>query len=541
MREDMDKMKINFFTDISHEFRTPLTLLSGPLDDVIRTGNIGQEDLRKLELAKRSSDRLLQLTNQLLEYNNIDKNYLVLSITEGDIVSSISTFVDTFSYEATRNGVSITFSGLAGHKCGFDEVKLRRIMSNLVSNAIKYSPDGGSIDIKVSTLNKDEITGKYGACEGFQEMEKGIEISVSDTGIGIPKDKLESIFERYRRAADDPKLTSISGFGIGLHYTRQLVSAHGGYIIARHNSPAGSVFSFIIPEGLKPDSVIKEESGTAEKPEGTIVPDSLLESEISFDIDKRILAVDDDPEMLEYISGILSDHYEIITVSNGQQALDMMRDVFIDLVISDVMMPKMSGFELCRTIKKDPVLSSIPVMLLTAKGDMDSRIAGLNVGADMYVTKPFDSRHFMAMVNNVLANHEKKQQIISRSTSETLESKDFSELVDNETDMAFLQMLYSLIDSNLGESQINMDFLIRELGQSRTGFYMKMKSLTGKSPGQFVTDYKMSKAAELLAEGKHSIKEIALMVGYESSQSFSRVFKKSFGLSPTEYMVSSRE
>jgi len=536
VKDEITRLKINFFTNLSHEFRTPLTLLTGPLKDLQTDTTLSEKNKKKVEVMGRSVTKLQHLANQILEYNNVDVKYSNLNLKEGDISKSLSEIAETFQYTATENGVNISTSGLKPLRCSFDEIKLNRIMSNILSNAIKYSPGGGLVTIQTDTLSKAQAESLYG--DGLNS-DNYVEIKVSDEGIGVPKEKLEAIFNRYERAEiDNEDLSKIDGFGIGLHYTRQLVTVHKGRIIARQNTPKGSIFSFILPMEISLEAE-EEQNPQAQAPLSEqaveVTTEVPWEIESPADEDTTILIVDDDDDIRDYLSDMFCEDYNILCASNGQDALDIMKKKYVDILICDVMMPGINGYQVCNAVKSDLQTSSIPVILLTAKNDLRSQIQGLNIGADAYIGKPFESEYLKAMVKNILWNRSKKQKAITSSTSTTLAQSEAVQAMENESDKKFIEKLYKLLDEHLSEAEINIDFLTRELGMSRTGFYMKLKGLTGKSPLQLINDYRMNRALEMLEKGDYSIKEISYLVGYEVRQSFTRSFKKAFGCNPTEY------
>lgn len=528
-KEEMSKMKIDFFTNISHEIRTPLTLVAAPLKDIRRNEILSESASRKLDIVDKSVRQLLILTNQLIEYNNIDTDISNLTLKVSDILPVVKDLVEVFSYNAEDVDVHIGISGLTSVVWKYDEVKVGRILSNLLSNAVKYSPDGGDIDINISIIGWEKAKTIYGPDIPEQEY---LEIKVSDEGMGIPPEKIKEIFERFERVTQAEGQRNISGYGIGLHYAKQLVTAHQGYILAQANTPKGSIFRFILPKEIRKKQNRQEVEPIAINMEkDAAFPQGLLQNNENL----LILIVEDEKDMREYLSELFSTYYRTLTAVDGFEALTLLRDNYVDLVISDVMMPRMNGYELCKAIKEDSQSGYTPVILLTAMTDLKSNIRGLNTGADAYVGKPFDQDYLLAVVNSAIVNRRKKQNAISRMTSTTLgEAK--SEDIYNPGDKAFLERLYKIFDEHLSESDFNINFIVNELGMSRTYFYMKIKNMTGKPPIQFFNDYKMNRSKEFLRSGRYSIKEIAYMVGYEASRSFSRSFKRTFGYNPTEFI-----
>ena len=323
----------------------------------------------------------------------------------------------------------------------------------------------------------------------------------------------------------------MKGFGIGLHYTRQLVQAHGGEIIAEHNEPAGSVFRFVIPDNLR----IPEADAA---PTETVHAAGLVPSDekMEYVSGLSILVVDDNDDLREYVMEMFSGTNNVTGASDGQMGLDAVRSQYFDIVISDVMMPVMDGYALCRAIREDPELCALSVVLLTAKTDTLSQVQGLETGADAYVSKPFDPMYLRALINNIARRRAQRQDALVRTTSGTLDALPEEVAPANPFDKKFLTDLYAILDAHLEQEEIDVNAVLQDMCMSRTSFYMKLKALTGQSPLQFINEYRMSRAAELLKTGRHSIKEVALMVGYQERRSFTTRFKTTFGCTPTEFL-----
>lgn len=555
LQNELNEQKINFFTNISHEFRTPLSLIYGPLKDIERSEPETSETARKLSLIDRSVQKMLQLTNQLLEYNNLDLDSGRLSLARKDIAASLREIVDTFSDAAAKAGLTLTLGGPDSRTCLFDEVKLNRIMSNLLSNAIKYSEPGGSIEVSLAEADAATANAEF---PGTDFACGCISIRVADTGIGIAEDKLQAVFERHHRELHEGSMREVSGFGIGLHYTRQLIELHHGRIKAEQNHPKGTVMGFMIPaddEAYAAD-LARESGGEAygrdaagqpadEDCRGAAGDGRPCASDAAGTVGDRaeadeaspertILIVEDNDDMRGYVSEILGRKWRTAAVRDGRECLDYLEGNYADLVLSDVMMPRMDGWTLCGEIKGNSVFNGLAVILLTAKGDLSSQIRGLNLGADAYVSKPFDPEYLTAVVGSVLRNREQRQRLIGRTTSGSI-SASTGDAALSEEEKDFLGRYYGLIDAHIAEEDVNIDFYAKELALSRTAFYTKVKSLTGMSPQQFLNAYRMNKAAELLAAGRHNVNEVAEIVGFQSREGFTRAFKRAFGLAPKDY------
>ena len=524
LTRQVDKMKLDVFTNLSHEFRTPLTLVSVPLRDMLHDNDLTDAERSKLGIMERNVEKLQRLTDQLLEYDKIDKDFGKLDLKKKDVVKELTEIAENFQYTAQKNGSPIVVTTKEPIEIAYDDIKIGRVMSNLLNNAIKYSPDGGEITISAALVSAKEATKTYGR----PFTSNCLEVIVKDHGKGIPADKLEKIFDQYARV-DEAGTEGIHGFGIGLHYTRQLVHAHGGSILAAQNQPKGSVFRFVIPDNLL------EQAGPDAADPGTI-PDIPADETPDYVTGLSILVVEDNDDLREYLVDMFAKGNNVTGAADGQKGLEAAKAQYFDLVISDVMMPVMDGFELCKALREDPDLCAISVVLLTAMADTGSQIHGLNIGADAYVGKPFDPLYLRALVGSIARRRALRQEALVHATSKTLETLPEEVVPEAPFDRTFITRLYGILDEHLKQEEIDIDAILQELGMSRTGFYMKVKALTGQSPLQLINEYRMNRAAELLRSGEYSVKEIAYMVGYQERRSFTARFKAQFGCTPTEYL-----
>lgn len=530
MKEQLNETKINFFTNISHEFRTPLSLIYAPLKSLGKI-DLPEEGHNLISIIGRNVQKLLRLTNQLLEYNNIDKDYSRLYLEERDIVKVINETVEAFRYVAHEKNVRLSVIGLGSLRCFFDEVKLNRILSNIISNSIKYSPNGGDVLINVSILENDEAHERY---PGLKDNCKFVEISVLDNGIGIPEGKLTEIFDRYHRQVVDADITHISGFGIGLNYTKQLIEVHRGEIIAEHNQPNGSIFRFVLPldATVYDNSEIVETQGE-QLP--TMVPFDFDTENIDTSRKHSILVVEDDPDMRSYIHDILLPYYFVYQAADGKLALDVLENCPVDIIVADIMMPRMDGYNLCKTVRDKLEWSNISMIFLSGKSEIKDQINGLSLGVDAYVNKPFDPDYLVALVKNVIVNRERIQQAILQLTPQTLLEEKNQVACGTHKDLKFIQQIHEIMDENLADVDFNISSMAQTLGMSRTGFYTKIKTLTGLKPIEFYNNYRLNKAAEYLVTGEYTASEVGYMVGFSALQSFSRSFQNKFGVTPKEY------
>ncbi|MBO6239162.1 MAG: response regulator, partial [Bacteroidales bacterium] len=381
-----------------------------------------------------------------------------------------------------------------------------------ISNAVKYTPEHGEITVSARI-------------EGASAV-----IDVADTGIGISPDKVEQIFGRFQRLGEKVGGDLPSGFGIGLNYARYLAGVHKGDLSVRANDPIGSVFTFSFPweKGNYTDAAVWQESGSVETEAGAVAetdPDS-GEEEV------RILVVEDNADMREYIRGFLSEHFKVMMAGDGEQAWKCIRISAPDLIVSDVMMPYKDGYTLCKELKNDPEYCHIPIILLTAKADMENQLHGLDLGADGYLGKPFDPTYLTALVRNLLANRRRLQGLLADRTSSSPAEDPRPDGLTLQ-DRAFLDKCYRIIDEHISDEEFGVTALSLEMGMSRTSVFSKIKALVGQSPQAFLTNYRLNRAMELLKTGEYNISEVGYKVGFGTLTGFSRSFKNKFGVPPS--------
>lgn len=527
--ERISEMKINFFTNISHEFRTPLTLITSPLKQ-LETQWQSDNDNFLFGLINRNIQKMMRLTDQLLEYNRQKPPIVQIDFTTGDIVHFVNETIHIFQYNADQKGIRIFQKGMQNLITRFDEAKINDILSNLLDNAIKYSPRKTNIIVNVSLIKVEEVQTRYLKLK-HNDCQQFIEITVKDNGMGIPEYQKTEIFDRYKRAEEMAKQMNINGFGIGLHYTRQLIENHGGDIRVTDNYPKGTIFSFVIPYLCDSETHLSElqsEAFTNETNDISEPPKTTFQH-------KTIVVVEDNIDLNLYLEKTLAQYYKVITMSNGQECLEALPNIEADIIITDRIMPDMNGDQLCKYLRNSIQWSTLPIIMLTAKTDKGSQIQGFNFGADAYITKPFDLDYLIARINNLLSNREIMQQKLLNMTSEELKKDDrFSHNI-NPSEREFLEKLYHLIDTHMSEPNFNINSIIQELYMSRTNFYGKIKNLTGQNPSNFYNTYRMNKALEYIRMHKYNLSEIAEMTGFSSLGSFSRAFKEHFGISPSKY------
>jgi signal transduction histidine kinase/DNA-binding response OmpR family regulator/ligand-binding sensor domain-containing protein len=514
----INRMNMNFFTNVSHEFRTPLTMISGPVATLCNDNTITGDNKKILYIIQRSVNRMLKLVNQLLDFNKLEEDVLKLHVRHVDIISELQNIADIFRINAENKQISLVTKGLEDTFITWlDTDKLDKIIGNLLSNALKFTPSGGKITMS------------------FDLQNEYVKIVVEDSGCGIPFDKLEKIFERYYQIIDNENGTYNYGTGIGLYYAKRLTQLHHGEIFAENGAEGGAIFTLLFPTA---DNIYSAEEKAAEREEQnevfplqTAAQLGKMKNEHSERTPYEILVVDDDTEIGYYLNTLLSAEYKVINRFDADSAYKAIEEEMPDLIISDVVMPGMSGYEFCRAIKDDLQLCHLPVILVTAKTTVESQVQGLDAGADAYVTKPFAPDYLLALIRSQLKNREKIRNILSTKTK----TDKSVEKILSPHDNALMTELYRLMETELSNSELNISKITDALKISRTKLYYKIKGLTGINPNTFFKTYKLNRAAELLAEGKMNVSEIADYTGFSTLSHFSASFKKQFGVSPSEY------
>jgi signal transduction histidine kinase/ligand-binding sensor domain-containing protein/DNA-binding response OmpR family regulator len=513
-------MKLRFFTNISHEFRTPLTLINAPLEKLLQPENKFNETQQyHLGLIQKNSERLLKMVNQLMDYRKLEAGSLVLEPSHGDIVGFCKNIWSAFGVLAEQKQIKYTFhSKFEKLEMSFDPDKLDKILSNILSNAFKFTEKYGSISVNMMKFVSDDHS-------------KMIEISVKDSGIGISEKDLNHIFDRFY-SVSPKKGGKIEGTGIGLTLAKELTELHKGNITVRSALGEGAEFIVRLPiichypvlqvaDNKEPDNKVK-----------LIHESNINEIDLKLDHNNKgakpiILLVEDDDELRDFIKNELKNDYQIILARNGEEGLRKASLEIPNLVLSDVMMPVMDGFELCKTLKADERTSHLPVILLTARQSHQQQLEGFDAGADDYVFKPFSVALLKSRVHNLLNNRSK---IIEKFNSGKSLSFD-NENADNR-DTRFIQRIIGLVLENISEENINADYIANKLLVSRSLVYLKIEAMTGQSVNEFVRNIRLKKSLRLLEQKNMTITEIATAVGFSSQSYYTRSFKKQYGVSP---------
>lgn len=529
----MAEMKMTFFTNISHELRTPLTLISAPLEQLILMEGHDLPVKRLLDTVSRNVQRLLQLMNQLLDFRKMEAGMLSLKVAPLDLVQSIRNIKMVFEFEAKEKQINLVFdSEQEESDILLDIDKVEKIMHNLLSNAIKHTSSRGTIRITLTKLSYEEAFSYYTMEQ--QTLCPYIEISVSDSGPGVSPDKIGELFVRYRQL-ETGRRPDYAGTGIGLHYSKRLVETHKGFIRAQTREEGGMNFSFILPLDK---SIYSENEKVMRISTIKPVADPVISAEATKEDEMSrhrysVLIAEDSLELMAFLRNLLSESYELFEAVDGTEAWDIAQRESPDLIVSDVLMPGMNGYQLCEKVKQHPELSHIPIILLTAKSTEYDQIEGLEKGADTYICKPFNVTYLLLSMRNLLQSREKLRNFYSMPQTDTGEE---APVRLSFHDQLFMDKLTALLKSELSNSELNINTLSRELGFSRTNFYRKLKGLTDMSPVDFIRSYRLRCAAEMIQEGMFHLNEIAEKTGFGTYSYFSISFKKQFGVSPREYI-----
>lgn len=515
--QELDEMKSRFFANIAHEFRTPLTLISGPVENLLED-NKDKYVREQLMLVKNNSGRLLGLINQLLDLSKLESGVTKLELHKSDVMAFVKGVTFSFQSLADEREISLEcHTTPAALIMDFDRDKLEKVMANLLSNAFKFTPDLGSVKVFAKFTNADG--------------QNNLEIRVKDSGAGIPEDQIGFIFNRFYQA-DNAPVRNAQGSGIGLALTKELVELHGGTISV--SSPeGGAVFSVSLP--VRDDATVTsmpatENLTTAIQAEtlhvnGNGAGEQIVHSEN--DAAEIVLVIEDNAEVRHFIIESLRGHYKIISAVDGDEGIAMAFDHIPDLIVSDVMMPGKSGFDVSRTLKADERTSHIPVILLTAKAGFENKMEGLETGADDFIPKPFSTRELLTRIRNLIITRKKLRE---KYLSYALSGNNTSETIED----AFLIKLREAIETRLDDTEFSVEDLCREVGMSRTHLHRKLKALTNQSASQFIRILKLQHGQQLLRQGKFNVSEVADKVGFASLTYFSSSYTSHFGYAPSE-------
>lgn len=519
--QELTRYKLVFFTNIAHEFRTPLTLIQGSLEKEkrIMKANHWQPELEKtMRTMDKSVQRMLRLIDQLLEFRKMQAGKLKLSLQETDVVMFVQGICKMFDDAAESKQIDFKLeSQLPAYLMYLDQQKMDKVVFNLLSNAFKYTPVKGRIVVSLA----------------FQEGK--LTVRVADTGVGIPKEKQAQLFSRFMQSSYTGE-----NFGIGLHLTHELVKVHHGEISFHDNEGGGAVFVVKIPldkECYEESDFLIENNPILVAPVDSVIkPEDEKKEPQKADADeplnrKTILLVEDDNDVRDFLASELESCFNLRVATDGQMGLAMAKEEDFDLVVSDVMMPGMNGFELTKRLKNKFETCHIPIILLTALSTDDKVLEGTESGADAYITKPFSPQLLVARIFQLLDQRERLKQKFSKE-GQTVRSA----MCASDQDQMFVRRLDAVIYPRLGEQDLSVDKVAGLLRMGRTLFYRKVRGVTGYTPNDYIRVLRMKKAAELLAKGDNNVSEVAYAVGFDNPYYFSKCFKAQYGMPPSQYI-----
>lgn len=530
--EEISQEKVRFYINMSHELRTPLSLILAPLEELTEEKNKFDVPVQqKLSYVYRNGRKLLHLVNQLLDFRKAESGALPIHVAMSDVDELAGNVFAMFRENAQKRNITYQFhSDLNGSLLPIDKTYVEMMLTNLLSNAFKFTPNSG--EITLSLWRKEHSFG----------------FSIKDSGIGISPEKLSRIFERFYQANEDRK-----GSGIGLSLVKCLVEKHHGSISVDSKPGQGSEFIIELPSDIQEFSPTEiagpQEENSSEWQTSSLATETMAEDgefpetnpsagqdgqedgQSPNDITETILLVDDNKEMVDYLKNHFKSKYITLTAGNGEEALAILKEQKVDIVLSDVMMPGIDGIKLCELIKKNMQTCHIPVILLSAKGSIEAQTAGIRIGADDYIPKPFSINLLKGKINNIL----KAKQRLRHYYSDTIDI-DTAKMTSNALDEEFMTKAILIVEENINDENFTADDLAEKLFMSRSSMYLKMNSVSGEPPANFIRRIRFNKACKLLLEGRYSISEISSKVGFSSASYFSTSFKKYMGCLPSDYV-----
>ena len=562
VEQQISDIKLRFFTNISHELRTPLTLIAGPVEQVLKNDKLPADAREQLVVVERNTSRMLRLVNQILDFRKIQNKKMKMQVQRVDIVPFVRKVMDNFEAVAEEHRIDFLFQTEKEHLyLWVDADKLEKIVFNLLSNAFKYTPNGKMITMFI------------------REDENTVSIGVQDQGIGIAENKKKSLFVRFENLVDK-NLFNQASTGIGLSLVKELVEMHKATISVDSRLGEGSCFKvdflkgkehydketeFILEDAEAPVRMgqVVDIANSSIQSE-TLIPDESEKIEAVYEEDaakeenskELMLLVEDNQELREFLRSIFTPMYRVVEAADGREGANKALKYLPDIIISDVMMPEKDGIEMTRELRADMTTSHIPIILLTAKTTIESKLEGLEYGADDYITKPFSATYLQARVENLLMQRKKLQSFYRDSlmhihisagqedapvaTDVPSAEEDTSETVPATLEMSpndrkFMDKLVELMEQNMDNGELVVDDLVRELAVSRSVFFKKLKTLTGLAPIEFIKEMRIKRATQLIETGEFNMTQISYMVGINDPRYFSKCFKAQVGMTPTEY------
>jgi signal transduction histidine kinase/ligand-binding sensor domain-containing protein/DNA-binding response OmpR family regulator len=517
--EEIEQTKEQFFTNISHELRTPISLILPPIHQIMRNGKLDDDSFKLISLAEKNSHRLLRVVNQVLDFKKMQDDKLYLNTSKVEIIGLLRELYSHFADKAARHGVNYTFTNnTLQFELFADAEKVETIVLNLLSNAFKFTPTGGTITLGVEII------------DAANPSDYAVQIRVSDTGVGVSSDDQKRIFERFYQTAESRKREM--GSGIGLALTLEYVKMHGGEITLESELGKGSIFTVSLPKG-NAEQIVGEVNDADSYPRFQAARPNPKQSEIvNTGLDKPLLLiVEDNPDMIDFVRLTLNDKYRFVIAGDGEEGLKMAVKYLPDVIISDVMMPVMDGLTFCKMIKANPKTSRTAVILLTARSLTSQKIEGIRTGADAYITKPFDIELLDAQIGNLL---QRKNELVAYFQHNLFVAPALEDGKEN-VDEKFVKRVMSSVEAHISDPEFNVEILASEVGMSSAHLSRKLKTLTQFSANEIIKKYRIKKASLLLENKEGNVSEVMYDVGFSNLSYFSKCFREEFGVTPKEY------
>ena len=553
IEQQLANIKLRFFTDISHELRTPLTLIASPVSEILEHETLTTNARKHLTLVHKNTERMLHLVNQILDFRKIENKKMKVLLEKTDVLSLLQKVMDNFRLIAEEKNINYQLeTNQEAIETWLDQDKFEKIIFNLLSNAFKYTPANKSITV-IANVESSRLI-----------------VSIKDEGIGIDLQKQQTLFQRFETLVKFNILQPSSGIGLSL--VKELIELHCGNIEVKSQPGVGSEFTVILPmnqkvyEGRENTEFILNDGNsvpTEKKNEirpmveiasmADITPSETAKepNQISNEEDPvSILIVEDNVELRNFLSDILSESYRVLTATNGQEGLDQAREYIPDLIISDIMMPAMDGLDMVKNIKENREICHIPIILLSAKSSLDDRISGLEQGIDDYITKPFSATYLKIRIKSLLHQRKELQEIYWKAWSEKLNNTQETTLEEKLTpsqpqiisyDEQFMQQVMQVMEEQMENSELTVDEFAQLLNLGRSVFYQKLKSIIGLSPVDFIREIRIKRAVQLIDSGEYNFSQVAYMTGFNDPKYFGKCFKRQMGMTPSEYKENKRD
>ena len=536
LEQQLANIKLRFFTDISHELRTPLTLIANPVTEVLEHETLTANARKHLTLVHKNTERMLHLVNQILDFRKIENKKMKVLLEKTDVLALLQRVMDNFRLIAEEKNINYQLeTNREAIETWIDQDKFEKIIFNLLSNAFKYTPDNKSITV-IAYVESDRLI-----------------VSIKDEGIGIDLQKQQTLFQRFETLVKFNILQPSSGIGLSL--VKELIELHCGNIEVKSQPGAGSEFTVIFPmnqkayEGRENTEFILNDGSSIptekkNEPEPIVEITSMADTTSSEEAPISILIVEDNVELRNFLSDVLSESYRIIAATNGQEGLDQAREYIPDLIISDIMMPVMDGLDMVKSIKENREICHIPIILLSAKSSLDDRISGLEQGIDDYITKPFSATYLKTRIKSLLHQRKELQEIYWKAWSEKLNNTQETTLEEKLTpsqpqiisyDEQFMQQVMQVMEEQMENSELTVDEFAQLLNLGRSAFYQKLKSIIGLSPVDFIREIRIKRAVQLIDSGEYNFSQVAYMTGFNDPKYFGKCFKRRMGMTPSEY------